>query len=278
MVNITEKLTRLRGSAITAPMPATMVGPRKYVPPKASRNWLTYMLTGRVWLVACASIRAPAAISSSANISERCSVFGLIVSALTTRPATLPSSTTMNRFCIWSVFKPSACRKPTAPVDSDSTMRNSSTDKNSLAILPVVSQRVLSSGRARLCSMASEAAISTMEHARHTPTHSDSIHHAVRPCASTAHSRATPGANRMKVRKSSGSNVCTRSPGGSFRASTQPSASRASPSSNRYRPCHSPICSSSEVKMRASGKASWAKPRPSTTPFRRCRAGNACKV
>ncbi|KWV85294.1 hypothetical protein PFLmoz3_05068 [Pseudomonas fluorescens] len=38
--NITEKLTRLRGLVSTFLVPSTMVGPRKNVPPKPSRNWL----------------------------------------------------------------------------------------------------------------------------------------------------------------------------------------------------------------------------------------------
>ncbi|MNY66488.1 hypothetical protein D3C86_2039230 [compost metagenome] len=91
---------------------------------------------------------------------------GVMVTALTAMPPTLPTSVISHSVCIWSLFRPSACRKPTVPAASDCTIRISSTDAASRSIMPVLSQRVLSSGAARLCSTSSAAAISTMEPAR----------------------------------------------------------------------------------------------------------------
>ncbi|VFT72619.1 Uncharacterised protein [Klebsiella aerogenes] len=48
MPNSTEKLTRLRGSANTPPMPASIAGARKKALPKPSKNWLNINCSGRV--------------------------------------------------------------------------------------------------------------------------------------------------------------------------------------------------------------------------------------
>ncbi|MNE71602.1 hypothetical protein D3C80_1674920 [compost metagenome] len=84
-----------------------------------------------------------------------------------------------------------------------------------------------------------------------------------------------PLAIRVKVRKSSGSKVLKRSPGGNLSISTQPSAASARPNSNRYNPRHSAICNKSSEKIRASGKASCEAPRPRTIALSRHCAGNA---
>ncbi|MCY1453404.1 hypothetical protein D9M71_703900 [compost metagenome] len=108
-----------------------------------------------------------------------------------------------------------------------------------------------------------------------SPIHGASSHQSMRPSDSTAQSRAVPLAINVKVRKSSGSKVLKRSPGGSLSISTQPSAASARPSSNRYSPRHSAICNRSSEKIRASGKASCEAPRPNTIAFNRHCAGNA---
>ena len=66
MLNITKKLIRLRGCAITLPTPAISAGARKNVLPKPIRNWLTIICCGRVRLLEYASISAPAQMQASA--------------------------------------------------------------------------------------------------------------------------------------------------------------------------------------------------------------------
>ena len=165
---------------------------------------------------------------------------------------------------------------PTAPVDcSDSTMRISTTANARRIITPLPSQRVISIGLLRLCSMASPAMISTREQAEATPIHGASSHQSIRPKDSTAQSKATPLARMAKVRKSSFSKVLKRSPGGSLSRNTQPRQISARPSSNKYSPRHSAICSKSSENSRASGNANCAVPSPSTSAFSRHLAGNA---
>ncbi len=276
MPNSTEKLTRLRGLARTWLMPRAMDGPRKKVLPNASRNWLRYICAGRVRLLELLSMKAPVAMASSEMNSGITRWLGLMVRALLARPATAPSSMTAYSVRICSLPMFSACRKPTAPVDcSEVTMRISTTHRARRMIAPLPSQRVISSGFWRLCSMARPLKISAIEAASAMPIQGASSHQSIRPSDSTAHSRAVPLAISEKVRKSSGSKVLKRSPGGSLSISTQPSAASARPSSNRYRPRHSAICSRSSENIRASGNASCEAPRPSTIAFSRHCAGNA---
>jgi len=77
-----------------------MVGPRKNVPRKPSRNWLMYRFCGRVRLLEKLSITEPVAISAReiTNGINRCA--GLMVNALTTSPAIAPASITTYRVCI----------------------------------------------------------------------------------------------------------------------------------------------------------------------------------
>ncbi|VVN45560.1 hypothetical protein PS663_05779 [Pseudomonas fluorescens] len=100
MPNITEKLTRLRGLVSTFLVPSTMVGPRKNVPPKPSRNWLTYRFCGRVRLLEKLSITDPVAISAREITSGISKCAGLMVKALTTSPAIAPASITTYSVCI----------------------------------------------------------------------------------------------------------------------------------------------------------------------------------
>jgi len=276
MPNSTEKLTRLRGLARTWLMPRAMDGPRKKVLPKASRNWLKYICAGRVRLLELLSMNAPVAIANNEMNSGITRCLGSMVNALVARPATAPSSMIQysERICSLPMF--SSCRKPTAPVDcSEVTMRIRMTHRPRRMIAPLPSQRVISSGFWRLCSIARPVKIKAIEAARATPIQGASSHQSIRPSDSAAHNRATPLAIKVKVRKSSGSNVLKRSPGGSLSSNTQPSAASARPSSNRYRPRHSAICSRSSEKIRASGRANCEAPRPSTMALSRQRSGNA---
>ncbi|MNH11178.1 hypothetical protein D3C79_706860 [compost metagenome] len=244
--------------------------------PKASRNWLRYICAGRVRLLELLSMNAPVAMASNEMNSGITRWLGLMVSALLARPATAPSSITQYSVRICSLPMFSTCRKPTAPVDcSEVTMRIRITHKPRRMIAPLPSHRVISSGFWRLCSMARPLKTRAIDAARATPIHGASSHHSMRPSDRAAHSRAVPLAIRVKVRKSSGSKVLKRSPGGSLSSRTQPSAASARPSSNRYRPRHSAICSRSSEKIRASGRASCEAPRPSTMALRRHCAGNA---
>ncbi|MNE70320.1 hypothetical protein D3C80_1661050 [compost metagenome] len=97
----------------------------------------------------------------------------------------------------------------------------------------------------------------------------------MRPSDSAAQSRAVPLAISEKVRKSSGSKVLKRSPGGNLSSNTQPNAASAKPNSNMYNPRHSAICSKSSENTRASGTANCEAPRPSTMAFKRHCAGKA---
>ncbi len=248
--NSTEKLIRAPGLPITVTIIEISDGPMNSVPPNASRLWLRYICSTRVWLVACASIQAPSAISSSAMTCGAIRCFTLTVRADTTMPATVAASTHRNSDCIWLLSSPTARRKPTAPtLCSDSTMRTSSSDSATRRMLRLVSQRRLSSGFARLCSTHIAAASRKIDTASATPIHACSVHQKMRPNVSTMHSSAMPGANNANVTKSVGRNALIRSPGGNLSSSTAPSDTSARPSSNMYRPRHSAMRSRSPEKI-----------------------------
>ncbi|MNP43371.1 hypothetical protein D3C76_1371860 [compost metagenome] len=84
-----------------------------------------------------------------------------------------------------------------------------------------------------------------------------------------------PGASRKKVMKSFFSKTLRRSPGGSFRAITQPSEISARPSSKKYSPRHSSSCKSSLENSRTMGIASEEPVMPMVSALRRCLAGQA---
>ncbi|MNE29710.1 hypothetical protein D3C80_1232010 [compost metagenome] len=88
------------------------------------------------------------------------------------------------------------------------------------------------SGLARLYSMMTAAVSSTRAPIRARPIHGASVHQTMRPRPRTAVSKATPGANRAKVTKSSFSKALTRCDGGIFRAKTAGRAISTSPRSN----------------------------------------------
>lgn len=66
MPNSTEKLTRLRWSAMTPPIPASIAGARKKALPKPSRNWLNISCSGRVRIVDWLSSSEATIINASA--------------------------------------------------------------------------------------------------------------------------------------------------------------------------------------------------------------------
>ncbi len=217
-------------------------------------------------------------VQMAATAMIRCSATraGLISHALAATPTTAPSSISANRVCSCVLARPSVWKKPMAPVlCSDSTSRINRIASPSRNMSALASQRVLIIGLRRLCSIQAAVHSSTMDAASTTPSHGVLVHHSRRPSESTAAMPAAPAANRLKVRKSSGSNTRYRSLGGNLSASTQASANTASPHSNRYRPCHSPNSSRSVENTRASGNASWVMPRPSTTALSRYFVGNA---
>ncbi|MNZ88383.1 hypothetical protein D3C78_1072730 [compost metagenome] len=158
---------------------------------------------------------------------------------------------------------------------SASTMRISSMISPRRKILPLESQRVLSSGLLRLCSKTMADTISTSDSASDQPIHGASNHQSSRPSDSTAHSSAMPGASKKKVMKSFFSKTLRRSPGGSFSAITQASDTSARPSSKKYSPRHSSSCNSSVENRRAIGIASDEPVIPMVNAFRRCFAGHA---
>ncbi|MNE35599.1 hypothetical protein D3C80_1293700 [compost metagenome] len=222
------------------------------------------------------SMKAPAAMASSETNSGITKWLGLMVRALLARPVTAPNSMIQYSVRICSLPMFSACRKPTAPVDcSEVTMRISTTHRARRMMAPLPNQWVINKGLRRLCSMARPLKTSAIDAASATPIHGASSHQSMRPSDSTAQSSAVPLAIKVKVRKSRGSNVLKRSPGGNFSSSTQPSAVSARPSSNRYNPRHSAICRRSSEKIRASGSASCEAPRPSTMALSRHCAGKA---
>ncbi|MNB79713.1 hypothetical protein D3C75_264560 [compost metagenome] len=276
MPNSTEKLTRLRGSAITPPIPASIAGARKKALPNPSRNWLTISWAGRVRLLDWLSSREAIIINTSEVTIGQPRRVGFMVRQLATMPQAIPAKIDHASDVICSFCRPTSVSQPITPVFcSASTMRISSMINPRRKILPLESQRVFSSGLLRLCSKTIAETISTSDIASDQPIHGASNHHSSRPRDSTAHSSAMPGASRTKVIKSFFSNTLRRSPGGSLSAITQPSEINASPSSNRYNPRHSSSCSNSVENRRAMGIASDEPVMPMVRAFRRCFAGQA---
>lgn len=105
-----------------------------------------------------------------------------------------------------------------------------------------------------------------------------SVHQPFNPWASTAASRATPGATSAKVTKSSRSSTWMCRPSGSFKITTADSAHSASPASNRYSVRQSPESSSAGESTQASGVASCAIVSPTTRPAPSLALGNACSM
>ena len=202
---------------------------------------------------------------------------GLIVRQLVTIPQTIPAKIDHARWVICSFCRPAYCSQPMTPVFcSASTMRISSIINPRRTMLPLDSQRVLSSGLLRLCSKTIAQTISTSERANAQPIHGVSNHHSRRPSDRTAHNSAIPGASKKKVMKSFFSKTLRRSPGGSFSTITQASEIRAKPSSKKYSPRHSSSCNSSVENSRASGIASDEPVMPMVSALSRCFAGQAC--
>ena len=189
----------------------------------------------------------------------------------------MPAKIDQARCVICSFCKPAYCSQPITPVFcSASTMRISNIISPRRRILPLESQRVFNSGLLRLCSNTIALMMSTVASARDQPIQGASNHQSSRPSDSTAQTSAMPGASRIKVIKSFFSKTLRLSPGGSFKAMTQPSETSASPSSKKYRPRHSSSCSSSVENNRARGIASDDPVIPIVNAFRRCFAGQAC--
>ncbi|MNI17747.1 hypothetical protein D3C73_711290 [compost metagenome] len=178
-------------------------------------------------------MKAPTAIMTRAIEIGFHSFIGLRVKALTRVPAAVAISMTTNRPCICCGTSPICCRKPTAPVVcSDNTIRTSRIASRSRTRSRPASHLRSISGLVRLYSIRTAAVSSTIAPARAQPIHAASVHQTMRPRPSTAVSRATPGANRAKVTKSSFSNTRTRCDGGILRAKTAGRATSTSPSSN----------------------------------------------
>ena len=192
-------------------------------------------------------------------------------------PQRIPAKIDHARLVICSFCRPTYCSQPMTPVFcSASTIRISSIISPRRRILPLESHLILSSGLLRLCSKAIAETISITAPASAQPIHGASNHQSSRPSDSTAVTSAIPGASRKKVMKSFFSNTFFRSLGGSLRAITQASDTSASPSSKKYSPRHSSICSSSVENRRASGIASDEPVMPMVSALSRWRAGQAC--
>ena len=177
MPNITEKLTRLRGSAITPPMAASMAGARKKALPKPSRNWLSISWSGRVRLFDWLSSREATIMSASEVMIGHASFVGLMVKQLVTIPQTIPAKIDHARWVICSFCRPTYCSQPITPVFcSASTMRISSIMSPRRTMLPLDSQRVFSNGLERLCSNTIADTINTSANASDQPIHGASNH------------------------------------------------------------------------------------------------------
>ena len=233
MPNSAEKLTRCDGPFFSACVsPNSSAGPTNRAAAKPRSDWLTTKFCGRYRLVARVSRKLPTAMQASATTMGVPSFWGSMVKALTAMPATVASVTQANRPTSWSLPTPSVVSRPTTPkLCSDSSSRISVATSAKRTMSPLPSQRVLSSGLARLCSITIATDSSAMAPHSAQPSQGTSVHQRMRPWPSTAHSSAMPGANSAKVTRSSFSKTLMRSLGGSRNSATAASDSTARPSS-----------------------------------------------
>lgn len=208
MPNTTMKPMKLRGWAKALPMPPSMAGAMNRVLPQPIRNWLRYSCAGRVWLVACASMNAPVAISATATISCCVKLDGASVRTLAAMPHTQPSTTAADRPCSWALSRPSCWNRATAPtLCSDRQTRISTMDRVRRSRSPLASQRRLSIGLRRWCSTSPAATSSATAAASSTPSQAASVHHSTGPKARTTARQPVPAAKLAMVARSSGSNT-----------------------------------------------------------------------